>query len=85
MCFLSGLSASGVEAHRVTKVKQQNKCERLLPLRAVLERTSHSRAGLYDAMTKGEFPRPIKISANRVAWPESAIADWISAKISEAA
>jgi prophage regulatory protein len=55
--------------------------ERLLPLPAVLERTSHSRAGLYDAMNKGDFPKPVRISANRVAWPSSSIDAWIAAKM----
>jgi prophage regulatory protein len=59
--------------------------ERLLSLPAVLERTSHSRAGLYDAMSKGDFPKPVRISPNRVAWPESRVSDWIASKIAMAA
>ncbi len=59
--------------------------ERLLPLPAVMERTSLKRASLYAAVGRNEFPKPVKISANRVAWPESTVAAWIASKIAEAA
>ena len=62
-----------------------DRTERLLALPAVLDRVSFSRAKLYDAVNKGEFPKPIKLSPNRIAWAESAVAAWISAKIAEAA
>lgn len=55
--------------------------ERLLPLPAVLDRTSWSRAKLYDAINKGDFPAPVRLSTNRVAWPESTVAAWIAEKI----
>jgi prophage regulatory protein len=59
--------------------------ERLLAIRDVLRRTSHSRAGLYDAMARGDFPRPVQIGPNRVAWPESVVSAWIASKMAEAA
>ncbi len=59
--------------------------ERLLPLPAVIERTSLKRASLYAAIDRGDFPKPVRISANRVAWPESIIAGWIASKIAQAA
>ena len=59
--------------------------ERLLPVKAVIERTSFSRAYIYEAVRAGKFPKPIRISANRIAWPESAVADWITRKIAGAA
>ena len=40
---------------------------------AVEEITGLSRSSIYDLMSKGHFPKPIKISARAVAWPESAI------------
>jgi len=58
--------------------------ERLLPVSTVLERTSLSRSYVYDAVKRGEFPPPIKISVNRVAWPESAVSAWIASKIAAA-
>jgi len=55
--------------------------ERFLPVAAVVDRTSLSRATLYDFVKRGHFPKPVQISPNRIAWPESAIAAWIAAKI----
>ena len=58
--------------------------ERFLPVPVVLDRTSWSRAKLYDAIKKGEFVRPVKISANRIGFPESAVNAWMAAKIGAA-
>jgi prophage regulatory protein len=59
--------------------------ERFLPIAAVVERTSLSRAYIYEAVAKGRFPKPVRISVNRVAWPASLVAAWIASKIAEAA
>ncbi|WP_432443085.1 helix-turn-helix transcriptional regulator [Martelella lutilitoris] len=39
-----------------------------------------SRSTIYDYMKKGEFPRPVRMSERCVAWPESAISKWLSAR-----
>ncbi len=44
---------------------------------AVEEITGLSRSTIYDLMLKGDFPRPIKLTAKAVAWPESAISKWL--------
>jgi prophage regulatory protein len=36
---------------------------------------------LYDLMDKGEFPKPIKLSARTVAWLEADIIEWQDRKI----
>ncbi len=70
---------------REDHMKDLQQSERLLALPTVLERTALKRASLYAAMDRGEFPRPIRLSSNRVAWVESRIQAWIAAKINEAA
>ena len=57
---------------------------RLLKLPEVVTRTTWSRSKLYAAIALGEFPRPVRISANRVAWPEAAVDVWIAGKIAAA-
>lgn len=64
---------------------QTNTAERLLPLPAVIDRTSLKRSSIYDKMNRGEFPKPVKISENRVAWPESAVSAWIASHLARAA
>lgn len=45
---------------------------------AVEEITGLSRSTIYDKMSRGEFPRPVKLSDRIVAWPESRIDAWLS-------
>ncbi len=59
--------------------------ERFLPAAAVIERTSLSLSTIYAKMDRGEFPKPVKISRNRVAWPESVVSAWIASKIAKTA
>ena len=46
--------------------------------------TGFSRAWIYAAMLRSDFPRPIKIGRRAVAWPKSAIDEWIEARKAEA-
>ena len=54
--------------------------QRHLRRRAVEEITGLSRSTIYDLMSKGQFPRPVKLTAKAVAWPESAITDWLATR-----
>lgn len=42
--------------------------------------TGLSRSTIYRMMDAGEFPRPIKLTRKAVAWPESAIAEWLASR-----
>lgn len=46
--------------------------------KAVEEVTGLSRSTIYDLMSKNKFPRPVRLTAKAVAWPESAIAEWLA-------
>ena len=39
--------------------------------------TGLSRASIYARMTKGDFPRPMRIGPRAVAWRESDVQEWI--------
>lgn len=58
--------------------------ESLLRRRDVQARVGLKRSALYDAISRGDFPAPVKIGARSVAWPESAVNAWIAARISDA-
>jgi prophage regulatory protein len=47
---------------------------------AVLELTGLSTTTIYELMSRGLFPRPIKLTGRAVAWPESKIADWLATR-----
>lgn len=43
--------------------------------------TGLPRSTLYDKVAKGEFPKPVRLSARSVGWLESDIAEWQKARI----
>lgn len=50
--------------------------QRLIRLPDVLSATGMSRAWVYDAMSRGVFPKPLKLGERAVAWRESDIIAW---------
>lgn len=46
----------------------------------VEEITGLSRTTIYAMMSRGEFPRPVRLTRKAVAWPESAITEWLNSR-----
>ena len=57
----------------------------LLSLQEVRQRVPFSRSTIYAKIPSGEFPAPVQISQNRVAWDSAAIDAWIADKLGQAA
>ena len=55
---------------------------RLLRIGSVEDRIGCKKSKIYELIAKGEFPKPVKIDHCSV-WPESEVAQWISARIAE--
>lgn len=55
--------------------------ERMLRRPEVEAITARSRSAIYDGIDKGTFPKPVKIGARAVAWPESVIRQWIAERM----
>lgn len=55
--------------------------ERLLRLPEVESLVGLRKSSIYDAMKRGEFPTPVKLSRRAVCWPASAIDAWIAGRI----
>ena len=51
--------------------------ERILRIRTVLERTGLSRSTLYRRIESGTFPKQIKIAERCAGWRESAVNEWL--------
>ena len=51
--------------------------DRILRLKAVLDRTGLSRSTMYRKMDNRTFPRNIHISTRCKGWRESAVAEWM--------
>lgn len=56
---------------------------RFMRIEAVLECTGWRKSRLYEAISKGEFPKPIPLSetGHAVAWSEAEIIAWQDARI----
>lgn len=52
---------------------------------AVEDMTGLSCTTIYKLMSEGTFPRPVKLTGRAVAWPETAVADWLESRPSAAA
>lgn len=53
---------------------------RLLAFSTVLDRTSLSEATARRMMERDEFPKPVRLSRNRIAWREPDVNDWINSR-----
>lgn len=58
--------------------------ETLYRLPKVKARTGLSRSTIYDKIKRGEFPKPVALSARAVGWRQSDIDAWIASRISKA-
>lgn len=56
---------------------------RLLKRPEVLQRVPISSSTLYEMVASGEFPKPIKIGKQAVAWRESDVEQWIQSRIDQ--
>jgi prophage regulatory protein len=53
---------------------------RLLSLSEVRERFPLSKSTIYRGIARGTFPKPIRISAGRVAWSEHELIGWLKSR-----
>lgn len=57
--------------------------ERLLRLNEVEAMVGLRKSSIYDAMRRGEFPQPVKLSRRAVCWPLSSVQSWIAGRIAQ--
>jgi prophage regulatory protein len=54
---------------------------RLLSMAAVLDRVCLSRTQLYRLINAGEFPKPVPVGRQRIAFLEREVTNWIDARV----
>jgi prophage regulatory protein len=54
---------------------------RFLRLEDVKKLTSLSKSEIYRRLMDDDFPKPIKLSANRSAWIETEVVEWMNEQI----
>lgn len=55
--------------------------QKLFPMRALLECICISKTELYRRINRGDFPKPVPIGRQRVAFIEAEVESWIAARI----
>jgi prophage regulatory protein len=53
---------------------------RLLRIKQVLEVVPYSKSKIWDDVSKGKFPKPLKLSDRVTCWRESDIFQWLEEK-----
>lgn len=56
---------------------------KFLRLPAVLDLTGLNRATIYEMVGRGDFPKPCKIGARAIAWPQPEIEAWAAKRMAE--
>jgi prophage regulatory protein len=56
--------------------------DKILRLKAVLERTGLTRSMAYALAKEGKFPHPVPLGARAVGWLESEVDQWIAERVS---
>ena len=54
-----------------------------LRLPEIPRRVPYSEAHIWRLEKAGKFPRRVRIGANRIAWVESEVNNWVSSKLQE--
>jgi len=68
-------------AQTQTAATARQQIDRMLRRKEVEQITGRSRSAIYEGMAAGTFPKPVKIGARAVAWPESVIRNWIAERM----
>ena len=55
----------------------------ILRLPEVKARVGLSRSAIYLAVSRDEFPQPVRLGARAVGWLESEIEEWIQARVKD--
>ena len=62
----------------------QTNHDRFVSLREFAQRSSLSRGTIYNLIERGELPEPVRLTQNRVAFPESVVNDWFASRSTQA-
>jgi prophage regulatory protein len=59
--------------------------DRFLRLPDVEATTGVKKSTIYMLLRQGKFPKPVRLSSRMVAWPETAVLQWVQDQIAAAA
>ena len=57
---------------------------RFVSIPEFVKRSSLSRGTVYNLIDAGDLPKPVRLTANRVAWPAPVVEAWFASKMEAA-
>ena len=57
--------------------------KKFLRLPEVIDRTGYRRTSIYEKISEGTFPAPIKLGPRAVAWVSEEIEKWMDERVAE--
>ena len=70
------MDQQAVDVAAERRVSSNHANVRFLRLKEVLAICGKSRSSVYDAIKKGDFPKPVKLSGRSSAWVASEVEQW---------
>lgn len=70
--------------HLVSETRPPIRRDRLIRLAECESLTGVKKSTIYNLMRAGKFVAPVRLSARCVAWPESAVLQWVQDQIAAA-
>jgi prophage regulatory protein len=58
----------------------QNTSNKIIRMRAVIERTGLSKSTIYTLLAQGDFPKRISLGARSMGFLESEFNDWVASR-----
>lgn len=74
---------TGTDAGAEKREPKRSKSTAFMLRADVIEETTLSKSVLRRLMLRDEFPRPVKLAPNRVAWVRSEVMAWVDAKMQD--
>jgi len=59
------------------------KLKKFIRLPEVISRTGYKRTSIYEKISDGSFPAPVKLGPRAVAWVSEEIEKWMDARVAE--
>jgi prophage regulatory protein len=70
-------------AKEIDMTEQLKAAQAILRRKQVQARVPLSRSTIYQRVSDGTFPKPVKLGARAVGWVESEISDWLAQQIEQ--
>ena len=68
---------------QITTLEFGKKLKKFIRLPEVIRRTGYKRTSIYEKISEGTFPAPIKLGPRAIAWVSEEIEKWMDERVAE--